>query len=95
MSDGADVQAVRPRAYRSGEIRRSTLPSGLRVVTEDLADSRAFCIGFFAAVGSRLESARLHGASHFLEHVLFKGTPRRTAEEISQSVESVWGVVKA
>lgn len=91
----ADARAVRPRAYRSGEIRRSTLPSGLRVVTEELAGSRAFCVGFFAAVGSRHESGRLHGASHFLEHVLFKGTPRRTAEEISQSVESVGGELNA
>ncbi len=95
MLDRTTPQAVRPRAYRSGEIRRSTLPSGLRVVTEELAGSRAFCVGFFAAVGSRHESARLHGASHFLEHVLFKGTPRRTAEEIALSVESVGGELNA
>lgn len=95
MTEGHDLQAVRPRAYRSGEIRRSTLPSGLRVVTEELPGSRAFCVGFFAGVGSRQESARLHGASHFLEHVLFKGTPRRTAEEISASVESVGGELNA
>lgn len=95
MSDRTIPQAVRPRAYRSGEIRRSTLPSGLRVVTEELGGSRAFCVGFFAGVGSRHESARLHGASHFLEHVLFKGTPRRTAEEIALSVESVGGELNA
>ncbi|HEU5484265.1 MAG TPA: insulinase family protein, partial [Microlunatus sp.] len=92
---GTDARAVRPRAYRSGEIRRSTLPSGLRVVTELLPGSRAFCVGFFVGVGSRHESSRLHGASHFLEHVLFKGTARRTAEEISQSVESVGGELNA
>ena len=95
MSVGADARAVRPRVYRSGEIRRSTLPSGLRVVTEEMAGSRAFCVGFFVGVGSRHESGRLHGASHFLEHVLFKGTPRRTAEEISQAVESVGGELNA
>lgn len=95
MTEGHGVQAVRPRAYRSGEIRRSTLPSGLRVVTEELPSSRAFCVGFFIAVGSRHETGRLHGASHFLEHVLFKGTPRRTAEEISASVESVGGELNA
>jgi predicted Zn-dependent peptidase len=60
-----------------------------------MASSRAFCIGFFVGVGSRHESARLHGASHFLEHVLFKGTPRRTAEEIAASVESVGGELNA
>lgn len=57
--------------------------------------SRAFCVGFFVGVGSRHESARLHGASHFLEHVLFKGTPQRTAEEISSAVESVGGELNA
>jgi predicted Zn-dependent peptidase len=65
------------------------------VVTEEMSGSRACCIGFFVGVGSRHESARLHGASHFLEHVLFKGTPRRTAEEISASVESVGGELNA
>ena len=60
-----------------------------------MAGSRAFCVGFFVRVGSRQESSRLHGASHFLEHVLFKGTPRRTAEEISQAVESVGGELNA
>ncbi|GAA3712291.1 pitrilysin family protein [Microlunatus aurantiacus] len=71
------------------------LPSGLQVVTEEMSSSRAFCVGFFARVGSRQESSRLHGASHFLEHVLFKGTPRRTAEEISYAVESVGGELNA
>lgn len=60
-----------------------------------MTGSRAFCVGFFVGVGSRTESGRLHGASHFLEHVLFKGTPRRTAEEISASVESVGGELNA
>lgn len=60
-----------------------------------MASSRAFCVGFFVRVGSRQESSRLHGASHFLEHVLFKGTPRRTAEEISYAVESVGGELNA
>jgi predicted Zn-dependent peptidase len=65
------------------------------VVTEEMVSSRAFCVGFFVGVGSRQESGRLHGASHFLEHVLFKGTPRRTAEEISYAVESVGGELNA
>ena len=49
----------------------------------------------FVGVGSRHESAALHGASHFLEHVLFKGTPSRTAEQISSSIESVGGELNA
>ena len=79
----------------AGEVRRGTLPNGLRVVTEQVPGSRTFSVGFFVPVGSRHESARLDGASHFLEHVLFKGTRRRTAEEISIAVESVGGDLNA
>lgn len=57
--------------------------------------SHTFNLGFFAAVGSRRESPRLHGASHFLEHVLFKGTRRRTPEQISAAIESVGGELNA
>ena len=57
--------------------------------------SRTFSIGVFARVGSRHESSSLHGASHFLEHVLFKGTRRRSAEEISAAIESVGGELNA
>lgn len=71
------------------------LPSGLRVVTERMPGSHTFNLGFFAAVGSRWETDRLHGASHFLEHVLFKGTRRRTPEQISAEIESVGGELNA
>ncbi|MGI8459912.1 MAG: M16 family metallopeptidase [Propionibacteriaceae bacterium] len=71
------------------------MPSGLRVVTEQMASSRAFSVGFFVGVGSRSETDRLHGASHFLEHVLFKGTPTRSAEEISGAIETVGGDLNA
>jgi predicted Zn-dependent peptidase len=57
--------------------------------------SRTFSVGFFVGVGSRHETDRLHGASHFLEHVLFKGTPTRAAEEISAAVECVGGDLNA
>ncbi len=71
------------------------LPGGLRVITERVPSSRSFSIGFFAGVGSRIETPTLHGASHFLEHVLFKGTRRRSAETISASVEEVGGDLNA
>lgn len=71
------------------------LPSGLRVVTERMRGSHTFNLGFFAAVGSRWETPRLHGASHFLEHVLFKGTRRRSPEEISAAIEAVGGELNA
>ncbi len=71
------------------------LPNGLRVVTEQVPASRTFSVGYFVPVGSRHETAKLSGASHFLEHVLFKGTRRRSAEEISIAVESVGGDLNA
>jgi len=78
-----------------GAVRRSTLPHGLRVVTEQVPGSRAFDVGFFVAAGSRDEQPGEHGASHFLEHVLFKGTPTRTAEQISAHVENFGGDLNA
>lgn len=71
------------------------LPGGLRVVSEDLPGSRTFAVGFFVATGSRHEAPQLHGVSHFLEHVLFKGTRRRAPEEISAAVEQVGGDLNA
>ena len=76
-------------------MRRTTLANGLQVVTEHMPSSRTFTLGIFAGVGSRHETPALHGASHFLEHVLFKGTARRSAEEISAAVEAVGGELNA
>ena len=78
-----------------GEVRRSVLPSGLRVVTEHIPGSRTFSVGCYIDVGSRHETDAVHGASHFLEHVLFKGTARRSAEEISAAIEGVGGDINA
>ncbi|WP_091073395.1 M16 family metallopeptidase [Microlunatus sagamiharensis] len=78
-----------------GAVLRTVLPHGLTVVTEAMTSSRTFSVGVFAGVGSRHESAARHGASHFLEHVLFKGTRRRTAEQISAAVESRGGELNA
>lgn len=86
--------SVDPRAL-AGDLRRTILPGGLRVVSERLATTAAFNLGFFVGVGSRQETARLHGASHMLEHVLFKGTPRLSAEQISASIEAVGGELNA
>src|SRR3954451_2653268 len=86
---------VSRRPYRTGEIRTSVLPGGLRVVTEKMPGSRTFSAGFFVGVGSRHERSGRHGASHFLEHVLFKGTARRSAEEISAAMDAVGGDLNA
>ena len=71
-------------------VRRSVLPSGLRIVTEEVSSVRSAAIGIWVNVGSRDESPATAGASYFLEHLLFKGTARRTALEISSSIVSRW-----
>ncbi len=76
---------------RYGTVRRTVLDSGLRVVTEAVPAARSACVGIYAAVGSRDETPELAGASHFLEHLLFKGTSRRSAWQISAEIEVVGG----
>jgi predicted Zn-dependent peptidase len=76
-------------------IRVSTLDSGVRVVTEEMPSLRSVAVGFWVGTGSRDEPDALAGASHFLEHLLFKGTERRSAAEIAESVESVGGDMNA
>jgi predicted Zn-dependent peptidase len=76
-------------------VRRTVLPGGLRVVTEAMGGVRSASIGVWVGVGSRDESAHHSGSSHFLEHLLFKGTPARTALEISVSLDAVGGEFNA
>jgi len=66
-------------------------PSGLTVVTEVMSEARSVCIGFWVGTGSRDESDGLAGASHFLEHLLFKGTADRSASAIAEAVDEVGG----
>ncbi len=76
-------------------LAKTTLPSGLRIVTEEVNSVRSAAVGIWAGVGSRDESNSVMGASHFLEHLLFKGTKSRTALEISSSIEAVGGEMNA
>ena len=76
-------------------VRRTVLPGGLRVVTEAMPGVRSASIGVWVGVGSRDESPRLSGASHFLEHLLFKGTPSRSALDISVELDEVGGEFNA
>jgi predicted Zn-dependent peptidase len=76
-------------------VRRTRLDNGLRVVTEAMPELRSVAIGFWAGTGSRDEPEELAGASHFLEHLLFKGTERRSAREIAEAVEAVGGEMNA
>jgi predicted Zn-dependent peptidase len=76
-------------------VKRSVHASGLRIVTEEVPSVRSAAVGIWVNVGSRDEAPATAGASHFLEHLLFKGTTSRTALEISSSIESVGGEMNA
>ena len=76
-------------------IRRTEYGSGLRVVTERMPGVRSVSLGFWVLAGSRDEAHRISGSSHFLEHLLFKGTKKRTAEEIAQNFDAVGGDINA
>lgn len=73
----------------------TTLDNKLRVLTVPLVNSRSVCAGIYLAVGSRYESEAESGASHFIEHMLFKGTKRRKARDIANIIESVGGYANA
>jgi predicted Zn-dependent peptidase len=77
------------------EVRKTRLPSGLRIVTESQPTSRSVTVGAWVGSGARDEAPARSGASHFLEHLLFKGTDRRSAREIAEAVESVGGDMNA
>ena len=79
----------------TSRVRRTVLPGGLRVITEHMAGVRSASIGVWVGVGSRDESPALHGCSHFLEHLLFKGTQERSAMDISVALDAVGGEVNA
>ena len=76
-------------------ISRTTLDCGLRIITDTDATVRSASVGYFVNIGSRDEAPAEAGASHFLEHVLFKGTSRRNAKEISSSIENLGGGINA
>ena len=76
-------------------IGRTRLGSGLRVVTETLPHLRSLAVGFWVGTGSRDEPASIAGASHFLEHLLFKGTEDRDAAAIAEAIESRGGDMNA
>ncbi len=76
-------------------IQKTVLPNGLRIVTESIRTVRSLSVGIWVKTGSRHEKDPEAGITHFLEHMLFKGTERRTAYEIALSMESVGGYLNA
>ena len=78
-----------------GEIERATLPNGIRIVTEAMPYVCSVSLGVWIGAGSRIERGPENGLSHFLEHMVFKGTKNRSAEDIARSVDSVGGGLDA
>jgi len=76
-------------------IRRSVLPGGVRVLTEHMPGLRSATVGAWVGVGSRDETDGHHGSTHFLEHLLFKGTARRSAMDIAEAFDAVGGEANA
>jgi len=75
--------------------QKAVLENGIRVLTEEIPYLSSVAIGMWVTVGSRDENPRENGISHFLEHLLFKGTERRTAFDIAKEIDSVGGVLNA
>ena len=86
-----DLPELSFTASGSSLVRRSVLPSGVRILSEQVPGARSATIGYWVAVGSRDEQPGTFGSTHFLEHLLFKGTKSRTALEIAVSFDSVGG----
>ncbi len=76
-------------------IRRQSLPNGLTIITEQMSHIRSASIGVWLETGSRDETPESNGISHFIEHMVFKGTKHRTAEEIARQVDSIGGNMDA
>jgi predicted Zn-dependent peptidase len=77
------------------DIEFTTLPNGVRVITETMPHVRSVSVGIWIGTGSRRETPERNGLSHFIEHMLFKGTTHRSAEDIARSVDSIGGNLDA
>src|SRR5947199_10244991 len=76
-------------------VTREVLDTGLRLITETMPHVRSVSLGVWLTRGSRHESADRSGIAHFVEHMLFKGTATRSAEDIAQAIDSIGGQLDA
>lgn len=76
-------------------IKTSSLPNGIRIVTDKLAGAESIALGVWVGVGTRHEDMNQNGIAHMLEHMLFKGTPKRNAKNISEVIEDAGGHMNA
>jgi predicted Zn-dependent peptidase len=87
--------AARSHPAAARDIQRSILPNGIRIITETMPHVRSVSVGVWIGTGSRRETPEEQGISHFIEHMLFKGTTSRSAEDIARSVDSIGGNLDA
>src|SRR6201997_5812032 len=76
-------------------IRRTTLPNGLQILTEKMDHIRSVAMGVWVRSGSRHELAQVNGISHFVEHMVFKGTKSRSAQMLAREVDAIGGNLDA
>jgi len=86
---------MRRRTQKFHDIERTVLPNGVRVITERMPRVRSVSVGVWIGTGSREEAVHQSGISHFIEHMVFKGTKNRSAEQIARSVDSIGGGLDA
>ena len=97
MSSTPNVVQTAPQSLPAidRDILTTTLPNGIKVITEAMSHVRSVSVGVWISSGSRRETAEQNGISHFIEHMLFKGTANRSAEAIARSVDSIGGNLDA
>jgi processing peptidase subunit beta len=83
------------RILSAPETRVTTLPNGLRVATESNLAARTATVGVWIDAGSRFETEETNGTAHFLEHMIFKGTERRSARQLEEEIENMGGHLNA
>jgi predicted Zn-dependent peptidase len=86
---------MRRRTQKFHDVARTVLPNGVRVITECMPRVRSVSVGVWIGTGSREETIHQSGISHFIEHMVFKGTKNRSAEQIARSVDSIGGGLDA
>lgn len=90
------VDSSSPRIYQpDSTFRKTVLSNGVRILTERISYLKSVSMGIWVRSGSRVEEENLNGISHFLEHMIFKGTDRRTALQIAKEIDSVGGILNA
>src|SRR5437879_1874893 len=83
------ARCIALREVTDMHFRQTQLPNGLQIIAETSPSARSVALGFFVRTGSRDETAEICGVTHFLEHMVFKGTPRRTALDVNRDFDRI------